>query len=215
MAANHTRSTRGRRVLLRNDDKMQKKKPGEKVAKYQIDSVQYWAPFEHAGITYSLNHLDAHDITYKGEKADYKFVVTYGLHCFAKDLTNWNIPVVYRDGREAKNVCMERYEASKHIRQILHQLPAMSIYQTTAEKYFTLHMMNSATQQVEPYKICIAFFKEKRLLRMHILSAFFARTGPGSEGEAIPNKSVSLFIVAKDTAEKPRNGAIPKEVRNR
>ena len=66
---------------------------------------------------------------------------------------------------------MERYEASKQIRNILVNLPSMSLYHTDAEKYFTLHMMNSATKQIEPYKICVAFFKENRLLRMHILSA--------------------------------------------
>lgn len=110
---------------------------------------------------------------------------------------------------------MERYEASKQIRQILPNLPTIGLYQTTAEKFFTLHMMNSATNQVEPYKICVAFFKEKRLLRMHILSAFFARTGAGAPGEPIPNKMVSVFKVAMDTVKKPRNSGIPKEANNR
>lgn len=188
---------------------------GQSVAKYHIDSVQNWAPFEHGGVSHSLAHLDAHEITYKGNKADYTFVVTYGLHCFAKDQTPFNIPVTYKDGRESKTICMERYEASKQLRNILPNLSAMSLYQTTEEKFFTLHMMNSATNQVEPYKICVAFFKEKRLLRMHILSAFFARTGPGAPGEAIPNKSVSLFKVAMDTVKRPRDSGKPKEANNR
>lgn len=69
------------------------------MAKYHIDSVQQWTAFDHAGVTYSLSHLDAHEVTYKGEKAEYTFVVTYGLHCFAKEQTPYNIPVMYRDGR--------------------------------------------------------------------------------------------------------------------
>ncbi|MFK9842529.1 hypothetical protein ACJENN_26120, partial [Escherichia coli] len=88
---------------------------------------------------------------------------------------------------------------------ILPNLPSLMLYQTTEEKYFTLQMMNSATNQLEPYKICVAFFKENRLMRIHVLSAFFARTGPGAPGEPIPQKPVSLFKVAVDTAKKPRN----------
>ncbi|MCE0802962.1 hypothetical protein LVQ77_22110, partial [Buttiauxella sp. S04-F03] len=175
-----------------------------------------WPSFEHGGVSYSLSHLDAHEITYKGEKQDFKFVVTYGLHCFAKDATPFNIPLVYEDGREKITICMERYEASKQIRHILANLPDMLLYQTVAEKYFTLDMMNSATGQLEPYKICIAFYKEKRLLRMHILSAFFVRTGPGAPGVPIPNRAVSVFKVASETAGKPNKHAwTPKEANNR
>lgn len=188
---------------------------GLSVAKFQIDSIQSWQPFEHAGATHSLSHLDAHEITYKGEKAEYKFVVTYGLHCFAKDDTEFNIPVTYEDGRESKTICMERYEASKQLRAILSNLPAMILYETAANKYFSLHMMNSATNTVEPYKVCIGFFKEKRLLRMHILSAFFARTGAGALGETIPHKPLSLFKVAMDTMKKTKGERIPKEASNR
>lgn len=185
------------------------------MAKYQIDTIQSWPSFEHDGVTYSLSHLDAHAITYKGQKKDYTFVVTYGLHCFAKEPSPYNIPIVYPDAREAITICMERYEASKQIPKILENLHSMSLYQTTAEKFFTLQMMNSATNMVEPYKVCVAFYKEKRLLRMHVLTAFFAREGAGSPGVAIPNKQVSLFKVAMDTEAKPRGSGIPKEANNR
>lgn len=185
------------------------------MAKYHIDSIQNWEPFEYGGNTYTLTHLDVHEIIYKGVKATFKFVVTYGLHCFTKENTSFNIPVSYQDGREAKDICMERYEASKQIRRILENLPAMQIFHTDTERYFTLQMMNSATNQIEPYKICVAIFKENRLIRMHVLSAFFVRTGPGAPGVAIPNKPVSIFKIAMDTEKKPRNSGKPKEVNNR
>ncbi|MCS6747905.1 hypothetical protein NOM74_25340, partial [Klebsiella quasipneumoniae] len=76
------------------------------MAKYQIDSIQSWPSFEYDGSIYSLSHLDAHEITYKGQKQDYKFVVTYGRHCFAKDATPYNIPLIYEDGREKITICM-------------------------------------------------------------------------------------------------------------
>lgn len=184
------------------------------MAKFHIDSIQNWEPFEHGGASYSLSHLDAHEITYKGQKKGYTFVVTYGLHCFAKEDTPYAIPVVYQDGRENKTICMERYEASKQIRQILDNLPSQKIFNTDGDRYFTLNMMNSATGLSEPYKVCIAFYKEKRLLRMHILSAFFAKTGLGSPDEPITKKPVSLFKIAMDTEAKPRNASYPKEANN-
>ncbi len=185
------------------------------MAKYQIESIQSWPAFEYDGKLHSLAHLNAHEMTFQGINHTYTFVVTYGLHCFAKEGTPYNIPVSYEDGREKITVCLERYLASKHIRHILTNLPSMRVYHTVAEKFFTLDMMNSATGVIEPYKICIAFYKEKRLLRMHILSAFFARTGPGSSGESIPNKSLSIFKIAMDTAKSPRSKTGPKEARNR
>lgn len=185
------------------------------VAKYHIDSIQNWEAFTWCNTSYSLTHLNAHEIIYKGDNQTFKFVVTYGLHCFAKDKTPFTIPVKYSDARESLTVCMERYEASKHLRHILPNLPSMRLYQTATEKFFTIQMMNSATHQTEPYKICVAFFKENRLLRMHILSAFFARTGPGSLERPVTTKSVSLFKVAMDTAKRPKNSRGPKEVNNR
>lgn len=185
------------------------------MANYQVDSIQSWEPFDHGGVTYSLEHLDAHEITYKGDKQDFNFVVTYGLHCFAKEDTPYAIPVVYKDGREEKTICMERYEASKHIRRILHKLPRQQIYNTDGDRYFTFYMMNSATGLEEPYKVCVAFYKEKRVLRMHVLSAFFVRTGPGAPDVPVPNKSVSFFKIALDTSRKPRNASYPKEANNR
>nr|WP_318384459.1 hypothetical protein [uncultured Enterobacter sp.] len=185
------------------------------MAKWQIASVQQWEPFEYGGANYSLAHLDAHEVVFKSDKTSYTFVVTYGLHCFAKDITPYNIPVVYQDGREIRSVCMERYEASKQLRHILPNLPSLVLYQTTVEKFFTLFMMNSATQKIEPYKICFACFKEKRLMRMHITSAFFVRTGAGAPGNAPLNKKLSVFKIAKDLEKKPKSSAMPKEAINK
>ena len=103
------------------------------VAKYHIESVQEWAPFTHNGQSYSLSHLNAHEITYKGKMQDFKFVVTYGMHCFTKDGTPYNIPFKYQDARESISVCLERYEASKQLQHILPNLPSLMLYQTTEE----------------------------------------------------------------------------------
>ncbi|MBO2029662.1 hypothetical protein J4734_26240 [Klebsiella pneumoniae] len=113
-------------------------------------------------------------------------------YCFTKDGTPYNIPFKYQDARESISVCLERYEASKQLQHILPNLPSLMLYQTTEEKYFTLQMMNSATNQLEPYKICVAFFKENRLMRIRSFG-IFARTGPGA-GQSLSRKSQLAYL---------------------
>jgi hypothetical protein len=181
---------------------------------YQVDSIQIWEDFEHDGIPYRLGHLSCHEVVFKGDKASPKFVVTYGLHCFTDDNSGYNIPFMYRDGRHERLVCLERYEASKKLRAILEKLDqGATIYQTQEERFFTMNVLNSATGQLEPYKICMAFFHEHRLLRMHVTSAFFARKGEGVDFP-VSKKGFSIFKIALETRMKPK-GVCPKEVRNR
>lgn len=181
---------------------------------YHVDSIQVWDDFEYDAIAYSLGHLSCHEVVFKGEKLSPKFVVTYGLHCFTDDNSGYSIPFVYLDGRHGRQVCLERYEASKKLRAILEKLDqGATIYQTEEERFFTMDVLNSATGRLEPYKICLAFFHEHRLLRMHVTSAFFARKGEGVDFP-VSKKGFSIFKVAKETRMK-RKGLCPKEVRNR
>lgn len=109
---------------------------------------------------------------------------------------------------------MERYEASKKLRGILEKLDqGATIYQTKEERFFTFEMLNSATGELESYKICLAFFHEHRLLRMHVTSAFFARKGEGIDFP-VSKKGFNIFKVAAETRMRPK-GLCPKEVRNR
>lgn len=183
--------------------------------KFHIEAIQLWENFSFAGNEFSLQHLNVHEVSFRGNVASYQFVVTYGLHCFTKDESPHVIAYQYRDGREARSVCLERYEASKSLPAIIAGLMDRLLFQTAGEKYFTLELLNSATGTMEPFKVCLAVFKENRLLRIHVTSAFFARWGAGSPGEAIPHKSYSIFKVAKDVQEKPRAKFIPKEANNR
>lgn len=76
--------------------------------KHHIKAKQLWDDFYHNELSYCLKHLNSHDVIYKGNKAEYKFVVTYGLHCFAKDNQAHSIPVNYCDGFEVRQIDMER-----------------------------------------------------------------------------------------------------------
>lgn len=187
------------------------------MAKFHIDSIQVWEDCSHEGDLFSLSHLSAHEVSYPREKGSpFIFIVTYGLHCFTKDGTEYNVPVKVSDGRETQMLCVERYESSKNLPRIIEELAESGarIYQTAEEKYFTVSKLNNLTGEVEPYKICIAVFKEKRRLRIHVLSAFFVREGPGSPDNPIKGKGFTIFKVALDASKRPKGASGPKEVRN-
>lgn len=184
------------------------------MTKFHVDSIKEWEPFEHDGVIYDLGHLTCHEVEFKGDRYEYKFVVTYGLHCFTKDDSGTNILYRYEDGRHGQLVCLERYEASKQLKGIIEKLDAATIYHTEGERFFTMSVLNSATGLLEPYKVCLAFYREHRLLRIHVTSAYFARTGEGSPNTPINKKGLSVFKVAMETQQKPK-GQCPKEVRNR
>lgn len=180
------------------------------MAKFHIQARLEWEGFEYKNKSYSLDHLKAHEVVYQGNKDTYKFVVTYGLHCFAKDGQPTSIPVNYSDGRESRQVDLERYHASFNLRRIIDHLhEGKLMYETAQEKYFNIDMVNSNTGKVEPYKVCFHFFKENRLMRMHVTSAFFDRTG-----KALAQRSYSIFKIAKDTKARPRYKGVPKEAQN-
>ncbi|MEQ4258921.1 hypothetical protein [Pseudomonas syringae] len=184
------------------------------MAKFHVDSIQEWESFEHDGVKYDLGHLSSHLVIFKADRKDYEFVVTYGLHCFTKDNSDTNIPYQYEDGRHGQMVCLERYEASKQLKSVVEKLDAATIYHTEGERFFTMSVLNSATGLLEPYKVCLAFYREYRLMRIHVTSAYFARTGEGSPNTPINKKGFSVFKIAMDTQKKPK-GQCPKEVRNR
>lgn len=178
---------------------------------YHIKARLEWEPFEFEGNKYPLTHLKAHEVIYKGQKDTYKFIVTYSLHCFAKDDQEHSIPLKYSDSRESRQINLERYHASKELRGIIEKLDTKGklVYETDTEKCFNIEMMNSLNQKIEPYKICFHFFKENRMLRIHVTSAFFDR-----KNKPILNKSYSVFKIAMDTKKRAKNKGIPKEACN-
>lgn len=179
--------------------------------KYHTQAKTEWEQFHYEGQAYPLTHLKAHEVVYAGKKDTYRFVVTYSVHCFTKDGQEHSIPLTYSDGRETRQIHLERYHASKKLRGIIENLDKGKLmFETATEKYFNVEMMNSMSGQIEPYKICFHFFKENRMLRIHVTSAFFDRTG-----KEIANKAYSIFKIAMDTKKRPKSKGVPKEACNK
>lgn len=175
--------------------------------KHHIKARQSWEKFIHDGAEYCLRHLNAHEVLFKGNKCEYKFVVTYGLHCFAKDGQEHSVSTTYSDEFETRHVNLERYHLSKFLRGFIETLDSHKLlYETAREKYFTFEHVNDLTGRVEKCKVCLCIFKENRLLRIHVTSAFFDR-----ENKELTQKGLSIFKIAMDAQKKPRNQEIPKE----
>jgi hypothetical protein len=183
------------------------------LGKYHIQAKDWWEPFLVGEIEHGLDHLKVHEVTYEGETLTYSMVVTYGLHCFAKDDTEHSIEVTYSDGKEIRQIDLERYEASKQLRGIVEGFARddRRFFQTTTEKFFTIPLVNSASGQVEPYKVCFCIFKENRLLRIHVTTAFFDRR----DSDYSRQKQFSIFKIAKDAVKGPKRDTLPIEARGK
>lgn len=183
------------------------------MAKFHVDSITDWESFEYKGVLYTLSHLNAHEVTFLSEKGNpFCFIVTYGLHCFAKDGSPFNIPVFFTDGREKRQICMDRYEKSKKIRSLLESLSDNKRYliNQTQDRYFTLCLLDEEEEKKTFYKICLAIYKENRKLRIHVTSAYVV-----DKGFSDTSKGLSIFRIAQSVTKSPKNNAGPKEARNR
>lgn len=175
--------------------------------KYHIQAKQLWSNFTYDGTEYCLKHLNTHEVTFKGNKYDYSFIVSYGLHCFTKNDQDHSITTTYDDEFEARQINLERYHLSKFLRGFIEDLDSHKlIYETTKEKYFTFEHTNNLTGKIEKCKVCLCIFKENRLLRIHVTSAFFDR-----ESKELNRKGVTIFKIAMDTQRKPKKQEVPKE----
>jgi len=188
--------------------------------KFNIAAQQKWPNFNHNGIEYPLDHLNVHTITFSGEKHEFPFVVTYGLHCFAKDNNEGNevyVPfeaeLAYQDGRETRPFCFERYQMSKLLPEYIKSFDmAMIRVIGGADKYRVIELIDQDTGDVLEYKIGFSCFKENRLFRLHVTTAFIERREGLKVGD---HKHKSIFQIALELKKRPRNSDIPKEARNR
>ncbi|MGL4615281.1 MAG: hypothetical protein ACRCVV_15560 [Shewanella sp.] len=184
--------------------------------KFNIQAQQKWPNFTLNDIEYPLDHLNVHTITFSGEKHEFSFVVTYGLHCFAKDNEGDNTydpELAYPDGREIRPVCFERYQMSKSLPKYIesfHMTPIKVI--GGADNYRVIELIDKETGGVQEYKIGFSCFKENRLFRLHVTTAFIERREDLKVGT---HKNTSIFQIGLELKKRPRNAIIPKEAKNR
>lgn len=186
---------------------------------YHIEAQQRWPQFSYQGKEYNLKHLDAHKVTFRGDKYEFSFVVTYGLHCFAKDEKpegeDVDEELEYFDGRESRPFSFERYELSKQLPYFISSLNGKNIKEIggSKEKYRIVEILNKDTNKTSEYKIGFCCFKENRLLRIHVTTAFIEKREGLVEGK---HKNTSILNIGITLNKKPKKEVgVPKEAKNK
>lgn len=148
--------------------------------KFNLGEQEHFDPFVMGEEIYDLSHLDSHIVEYVqpgpsgSDKKDitYKFYVTYSMHCFAKDYKG-QCPIeaselMYRHARkESRPFCFIRYELSKRLPDLIRKLPDLFNFHAGHDNYATCTLENG-----DEYFISFAVFRERKKLRLHIMSAY-------------------------------------------
>lgn len=162
-----------------------------------ISEVTKWRDFSLDGISYSLSHLNAQRIDYQdsGRSMTYRFIVTYGLHCFTKDLKELSAEqtqrLMYHGPRESRSFNFERYELSKHLPAIIESLGSKKTLVCHAGygKFAAVRILGDDGREIN-YFVPFVAFREKKKLRLHVQSAY-----PKPEGIGRVRK-VNFFAIA-------------------
>lgn len=176
-----------------------------------VKEVTNWKSFTLDGKAYDLSHLNAQRVEYldtrnKDKPITYRFIVTYGLHCFAKDTEELSPEesqlLMYKAPRESRPFNFERYELSKQLPSIINSLGNSETLVCHAGygKFAAVKVLDSNGNEVN-YFVPFAVFKESKKLRLHVQSAY-----PKPEGIGKIRK-VGFFVIAKNLLH---NKKLPK-----
>ena len=164
--------------------------------------VTAWKNFTLADKVYDLSHLNAHWVEYVDDKDEinpvmYRFIVTYGLHCFTKDSDDLSSEELqslnYKAPRESRAFNLERYEFSKYLPKIIASLAERSTLVCHAGygKFAIVRVVDSRGNEVD-YFVVFTVFKEEKKLRLHVQSAYLKYEGVGKI------KKVGFFVIARN-----------------
>lgn len=164
-----------------------------------VEEITSWRPFLYKEKTYSLSHLDAHTAEYiDKEGKNYKYIVTYSFHCFAKDVPGVSVEennlLLYQTRKEDRHFNFERYELSKHLPNIILSLGEEPICFHGGHNRFIRYKIHDDEGNAINYFIAFKSFKEKKRLRLHIESAY--PVSPGGKGKL---KKINFFTIAHNT----------------
>ena len=176
-----------------------------------VKEVIHWRNFVVNNETYDLSHLNAHWAEYLDDKdinkpITYRFIVTYGFHCFtqaSKKLTNEESKLLmYHAPKESRPFDFERYHLSKQLPSMIYALGNQKtiVFHAGYGQYATFKVVDSTGVEVD-YFVVFSAFRESKKLRIHIQSAYPKYEGIGRI------KKVKFFTIANNLL---RNKKLPK-----
>ncbi|MEH2386943.1 MAG: heat-shock protein [Nostoc sp.] len=167
-----------------------------------VKEVKQWRNFRFNNQDYDLSHLNAHWAEYLDDKDEnnpipYRFIVTYGLHCFSKESNEFSSDesqlLMYHAPNESRQFNFERYELSKQLPNIIKSLSEKTTLVCHAGygNFATVKVLNSNGIEVD-YFVVFKVFKETKKLRLHTISAYPKYEGIGKV------RKVGFFVIAKN-----------------
>jgi hypothetical protein len=164
--------------------------------------VLHWRSFTIEGDVYDLSHLHAHHAEYLDDRNSnnpitYKFIITYGLHCFTKELDDLSEEesrsLMYSAPRESRHFNAERYYLSKELPNIILSLSQKTTLVCHAGygKFASVKALDSNGVEID-YFIVFTVFKESKKLRLHVQSAYHVYEGIGKI------KKLSFLVIANN-----------------
>lgn len=119
-----------------------------------------WMPHTNAaGETFPLNHLHPFQLPLAIGERQVVIAVAFAMHCFSRAVRDDDDPGdEYRDNREVRTFCYERYALSRGLPQIVRDLPNRHCQFAKQENFVTIDTQSQAGETIR-YGV---FFNMKR-----------------------------------------------------
>jgi len=166
-----------------------------------------WIPFIYDRKAYDLNHLHPCELIITQEAKNnkpekiYYLDVTFSIHCFSrKKIRNETIEneLLYKDSRESRIFCFDRYKLSKNLPKIIEKLQEKKCYHTTHGNYFTIDLTDNDGIK-EDYEVYFVVSKsnKKGRLNLYVQSAYIRNKTQKNKRK--PKKSIRFDIIVHNT----------------
>lgn len=181
----------------------------------KVDEVTHWNPFipEH-GDPVDLSFLDAHWVYYVEPEGSlqpgkvYKFFITYSFHCFAKAYEHQTEEekrkLMYVAPNDQRPFCYKRYELAKtHLKNLIENLATIKIFHAGYGSYASAKIIGDNGDELW-YFVPFSVFKEQKMFRIHVTSAYILDTQPGGSGGKVKFFSIARNLSQGKPLPKPR-----------
>lgn len=131
------------------------------------------------GRTYDVSHLNAAWVEYTLESRQYKFLVSYSHHCFAKTVSDYNEceSWAYPYPRDPRHFHEYRYQLSHDLPAIIAALGTAITYHGRRGNYAVCEITNDEGREI-CYQVIFSVFRVHKKYRMHISSAYVLSKRP-------------------------------------
>lgn len=175
-------------------------------------------PFEYNEQCYSLSHLNMFYTEFiqpktatKAEKR-YRCLIEFSSHCFTKSpnvhkgesLNDYPTSQHYITNKEIRLFCLERYELSKKLPDILASLDKQKCFFTSADDKFLTISIQTQSGETKDYEIYFSLKKAKQCDVHIFINSAYLRSQDYQTSTPIRRKPISLFVLLHNTLTNKR-----------